>query len=153
MSTGRPYLLYAYGNPGRLDDGLGPACARRIEALRLPQVTVECDYQLTVEDAWLVSQHDLTIFVDASVDGPAPWRLSPVHEDPSPAFSSHICSPGTVMAAARQALGADPVVFQLAIRGYRFDGFGEELTENARRNLDDAVKMLVDLFEGRRQLP
>ena len=33
-------LLLGYGNPGRLDDGLGPALAAQVERLALPGVTV-----------------------------------------------------------------------------------------------------------------
>ena len=48
-------LLIGYGNPGRGDDGLGPAFARRIAARGLPGVTVEIDYQLTVDHALMIA--------------------------------------------------------------------------------------------------
>ena len=41
-------LLLCYGNPGRLDDGLGPAFGEVLERESLPGVTVDLDYQLTV---------------------------------------------------------------------------------------------------------
>ena len=47
----RKVLLIGYGNPGRLDDGLGPALAAAVEKLAIPGVTVDADYQLNVEDA------------------------------------------------------------------------------------------------------
>ena len=50
-------LLIGFGNPGRLDDGLGPALADAIEKLALPGVTVESNYQLTVEDAAEIAKH------------------------------------------------------------------------------------------------
>jgi DNA-binding response OmpR family regulator len=43
-------LVIGYGNPGRLDDGLGPALAETLQRLDLPGVTVDADYQLTAED-------------------------------------------------------------------------------------------------------
>ncbi|VGO14536.1 hypothetical protein PDESU_03099 [Pontiella desulfatans] len=64
MST----LVIGYGNPGRLDDGLGPAFAERIQGLGLSGVTVESNYQLNIEDAELVSRYDTVVFADASVD-------------------------------------------------------------------------------------
>ena len=36
-------LLIGYGNPGRLDDGLGPALAEAVAKLAIPGVTVEAD--------------------------------------------------------------------------------------------------------------
>ena len=41
-------LVIGYGNPGRLDDGLGPAFAERIQAMELPSVTVESNTSLTL---------------------------------------------------------------------------------------------------------
>ena len=43
-------LVIGFGNPGRLDDGLGPALAARFEAKGLDDVVVDADYQLTVKD-------------------------------------------------------------------------------------------------------
>ena len=63
--TDKRILLIGYGNPGRADDGLGPALADRIEALDLPGLTVESDYQLSIEHAALAAGHDIVIFADA----------------------------------------------------------------------------------------
>lgn len=49
MPVSQRILLIGYGNPGRGDDGLGPALAAAIEAMELPGVTVEADYQLMVD--------------------------------------------------------------------------------------------------------
>ena len=48
-------LLIGYGNPARVDDGLGPALAKAIEQLGLADITVETGYQLQVEDACQVA--------------------------------------------------------------------------------------------------
>jgi hydrogenase maturation protease len=148
MDEKRPYLLYAYGNPGRLDDGLGPACARAFEALALPQLTVESDYQLTVEDAWIVAGHETVIFVDASMDAPAPFTVEVVEARASSHFTSHMCDAATVLATAREALEATPHAFLLAIRGYEFHAYGEQLSEGALRNLSKANEFLREVFEG-----
>jgi hypothetical protein len=60
-------LVIGYGNPGRHDDGLGPAFAELVEKLDLDHVTVEAGYQLTVEDAAIISEHDVVVFVDAAM--------------------------------------------------------------------------------------
>ena len=51
----------------RLDDGLGPALADALEKLDLPGVSVDADYQLMIEDAAEVAEHDFAIFADAAV--------------------------------------------------------------------------------------
>ena len=54
-------LLIGYGNPGRGDDGLGPELARRVAQRRLPGLTVEIDYQLTVDHALQVAGVDAVV--------------------------------------------------------------------------------------------
>jgi len=148
MDAKRPYLLYAYGNPGRLDDGLGPACARAFEVHALPQLSVESDYQLTVEDAWIVARHETVIFVDASMDAPAPFTVEVVEAKARPQFTSHMCDAATVLATAREALGVTPRAFLLGIRGYEFHSYGEWLSPGARTNLAKAIEFLKEVFEG-----
>ena len=62
MDSESKTLFIGYGNPGRLDDGLGPAMAEAVEKLNLPGVVTDSDYQLTVEDAAEVAKYDLVIF-------------------------------------------------------------------------------------------
>jgi hydrogenase maturation protease len=143
-------LVLAYGNPGRLDDGLGPALADRLTELDLPGVTVESDLQLQLEDATAIAQHDVVVFVDATVSGPAPFTFRPVEPGGSPSFTTHSVSPAALLALAREHFEAQSVGWVLAVRGYAFDGFGEGLTREATRNLDDAARFLVESLEKRR---
>ena len=136
---GRSVLLIGYGNPGRLDDGLGPALAAAIEARAIPGVRVESDYQLTVEDAHAVSRHDVVIFADASVDGPEPFSFGRWTEVSAAAFSSHAVTPAEVMGLAQSLFGRAAEAYVLGIRGYAFDEFGERLSAAAARNLDAAI--------------
>ena len=68
-------LLIGYGNPGRSDDGLGPALAAQIAALGLAGVTVDIDYQLTVDHAALIATQDVVVFADAMI-GLTGWTAS-----------------------------------------------------------------------------
>ena len=65
-------LVYGYGNPGRLDDGLGPALVREL-AGRGVEATLETAYQLQVEDAALVADHGVVVFADADAACAAPF--------------------------------------------------------------------------------
>ena len=131
----RTVLFIGYGNPGRRDDGLGPCLAERVEQLGIPGVTVDSDYQLTVEDAETVARHDVVIFADASVSGTEPFYFRRVAPRGVPGFSSHGVEPEEVLALSEALFGARPETYVLGIRGYEFDSFGEGLSSNAAANL------------------
>ena len=125
-------LVLCWGNPGRLDDGLGPCLGERLRTLDIPGVTVDSTYQLQVEHA------DLVVFVDASMTGPSPFLAQPLAPLGHPAFSTHALEPGTVLALAKELYDAHPRAILLGVRGYSFDGFGEELSSRAEHNLEAA---------------
>jgi hydrogenase maturation protease len=149
--TGRPVriLLIGYGNPGRLDDGLGPALAAAIEPLSLPGVTVDSNYQLNVEDAAPIAEHDVVIFADADVACAEPFvfrRLAPKTEL---SFSTHSVDPAALLAIARDMFDAEAPGYMLGVRGYEFNAFGERLSQHARANFEAALAFLEPLLRGR----
>lgn len=135
-------LLIGYGNPGRGDDALGPAFAEAIQALGVPGLKVEVDFQLNVEDAWAMKGYDLAIFADAAVKGAEPFFWREVQPADPAGFSSHAASPEGVLALARRLFDAKVRGFVLGIRGYEFDEFGAPLTPRARENLRQAIAFL-----------
>jgi hydrogenase maturation protease len=162
-------LVIGYGNPGRRDDGLGPALAAALERLDLPGVTVDSDYQLTVEHAAAVAEHDAVVFADAAVAGPGsvgvppaaehgdakrrhgtlPFWFQPIVAERPAIFSSHSVSPASVLGLAEELFGVRTDGYVLAIRGYEFDTFGEGLSLLARDNLARAVEFLESVIRGR----
>lgn len=136
-------LVLGYGNPGRQDDGLGPAVATAIDQLGWPNVTAYDNYQLNIEDAMEVAAHDLVWFVDAAKTGAAPYAVSALAPVGSIEFTSHIMRPQTILAIAQQCYGKAPPAFLLGIRGYEFE-FVETLTPGATENFDAALAMLMD---------
>lgn len=143
-------LVYGYGNPGRMDDGLGPALADALAADGIPGVTVDANYQLAVEDAAAVAAHDVAIFVDADTAGPEPFwfeRIAPRRET---SFSTHSLSPQAVLALAVDLMESRAEAYLLGIRGYEFNEFGEGLSVGARANLEAAVGFLRRAIEDRR---
>ena len=139
----RSILFIGYGNPGRRDDGLGPGLAERVERLCLPGVTVDSDYQLTVEDAEAAARHDVVIFADASVSGTEPFFFQRVAPNGAPGFSSHGVEPEEVLALAESLFGALPEAYVLGMRGYEFDAFGEGLSPRAAANLEQAEAFIA----------
>jgi len=139
-------LLIGYGNPGRFDDGLGPALAERIEEADLEGVNVQSAFQLGLEDAEALSRNNIVIFADAARSGPEPFRLEPVRPASTFSFTTHSVSPGAVVALAAELFAAQPKAFLLGIRGYVFDGFGSALSEKAAENLQRAVSFLLEVL-------
>lgn len=138
-------LLIGFGNPGRLDDGLGPALAAEIEKLGLPGVTVDSDYQLTLEDSAEAARHDVVIFADAAVSGPEPFEFRKIEPGGEMSFSSHDCDPPAVLSLTRRLFGAKTDGYVLAIRGYEFNEFGERLSARAVENLRRATDFMADV--------
>lgn len=143
-------LLLGFGNPARADDGLGPAAAERIEKLNLPGVTVDSDYQLTIEDSAAVAENDVVIFIDASVDCAEPFTFEPISAaNATGSFSSHSVEPVEVLTLAENLFKSKAKAFMLGIRGYKFDEFDKPITENAKENLEKALVFLEDLLKNK----
>ncbi|HUT26412.1 MAG TPA: hydrogenase maturation protease [Sumerlaeia bacterium] len=143
-STGS-ILILGYGNPGRQDDGLGPAFAESLGSLGRPGVSVDSNYQLNVEDAASVARHDRVLFVDACRQGEAPFVISGVSPVREIAFTTHAVSPRAVLALCEDCFGARPEAWVLGIRGYEF-GVVEGLTRRARGNLEKALGFVGELI-------
>ena len=139
-------LLIGYGNPGRLDDGLGPALAAKVAEWNIAGVTVDSDYQLTVEDAAAVAEHDVVIFADADTACDAPFSFYQVQPKADCGFTTHSIEPEGVLGLARDLFGADTRGFILGMRGYEFNEFGEALSEPAQANLKAALRFLKPLL-------
>jgi hydrogenase maturation protease len=145
-------LIIGYGNPGRGDDGLGPAFASRVETLGLPGVQVESDYQLAIEHAHLAAQHDVVVFADAAadIDDGSQFYLRPLEPAPAVRYSSHSISPQAVLHLAAQCFGAHPVGWLLGIRPTDLESFGEGLTPEAEGNLSAALKAFREAVQSGR---
>ena len=135
-------LVLGYGNPGRGDDGLGPAFCGAIEALALPGVAVDANYQLNIEDAASLAGYSRVLFVDASKNAADSFEFWRIAAAPRITFTTHSVSPESVLAICETHFGTVPDAWLLGIRGYEFD-FAEELTPAARENLDRALSHVV----------
>jgi hydrogenase maturation protease len=150
--AGKSILVIGYGNPGRGDDGLGPALAERLEAMHLPYVTVESDYQLSVEHAAMAAEHDVVVFADAALDaGEAFYFRSLTAARLPPRFTSHGISPAEVLHLAGSCFKAFPAGYLLGIRAQEMDDFREGLTSGAEQNLEQALEHLRGFIAAARQ--
>ncbi len=135
-------LVLGYGNPGRGDDGLGPALAEAIAQRDFEDVRVVTAFQLGVEDACALKDYGAAVFVDAAVEGPEPFFFREVGPGDPASFTSHSVSPAGLVGLARDLFGARTRAFVLGIRGYSFDEFGAPISPPAQANLEAALAFL-----------
>lgn len=141
-------LVLGWGNPGRGDDGLGPALASMISA-GVEDLTTETDYQLQIEDAAQIARYDRVVFVDADRSGPEPFscrRLAPATTGLS--FTSHSVSPEALLQLTGELFQATPEAWIVGVRGYDFDSFGETLSAPARANLEATASFLCQALSA-----
>ena len=142
-------VVFAWGNPSRGDDALGPEflrCAELLVPSAPHSVEFVTDFQLQPEHCTDLAGRDLALFVDASRAAAAPFAFTAVAPARDRTFTSHAMSPGALLAAYGEAFGqAPPPAFVLAIRGDRFE-LGEAMGEGARANLRAAVAFYARLL-------
>jgi hydrogenase maturation protease len=149
IEPGDRLLIYGIGNPGRQDDALGARVVEELErGSSLESVTLEANYQLTPEDALLLFEHDVVIFVDATVapDAVAPYAVMPVRARAAGSYSSHALDVATVLELCVRLYGRAPRAYALAIPGYEFE-INADLSARAAENLAaacGALRALVD---------
>ena len=151
MANINPFLktiIIGYGNPGRQDDGLGPAFIESFQSDTKRIIELQSNYQLTVEDALEIGSFEQVIFVDASIDCQEPFYLEEITETNDTGFGSHSLSPQAVIQLSNSLYQHFPKAHILAIRGYEFDQFEEKLSDSASENLKQASTYLASQFNA-----
>jgi hydrogenase maturation protease len=147
-------LLIGIGNPGRGDDGLGPALVERLAGAApesIPEgavvnladgIAAVWKYQLNIEDAARVTEYDRVAFADASAS-PVPGRaaLEPISPAASIAFTTHELSPASVLALGQDLYGHLPEAWLLAMAGSSWE-LGQGLSDPALAALDAGEALL-----------
>lgn len=133
-------LLFAIGNSGRQDDGLGWAFAEAVEQAGFFKGKIHYRYQLQVEDAELVAQAGYVIFVDA-FKGELPcgfdWR--PCLPAPEFHFSTHAISPESILFLSENLFEKTPEAHCLLMQGEAWE-LEIGLTDTARNRLERTLR-------------
>ena len=109
---------------------------------RTPRITVDIDYQLTVEHALDVTRHDQILFIDAAIDLSEPFVFQPVEPDAAVDLGSHSVSPPAVMRLARDLYDHRAPAHLLGISGLAFEHITDGLSAAGQANLDAARAFL-----------
>ncbi|MFP4059850.1 MAG: hydrogenase maturation protease [Bacteroidales bacterium] len=143
-------LVYGYGNPGRQDDGLGVLLAEKIEKWarnnHFTNIITDSNYQLNIEDAAEISNSDVVVFADASMEDIPGHCMTEVEPSPKVEFTMHSVSPGFVVNLCRQIYGKVPACYLMHIRGYEWE-LKESLTRKAKINLEAAFEFLTSYLK------
>ena len=148
MLPDKSILIYAYGNPGRQDDGLGNRLVELLEPWisenGLNNVELDSNFQLNIEDADNIREKDIVVFVDASILDIEDFQFDVVEPSEGRSeFSMHSASPAYVLALCNKLYNKFPETYILQIKGYEWE-FQEGLSERAAKNLESAVSFLKD---------
>lgn len=150
-----PTLIFGWGNPSRGDDALGPLFVEHFAALaaRHPEwgeIETLTDFQLQVENALDLQHRARVLFIDASIDAPAPCRLELIAPRKDASFTTHAMSPQAVMQVYVDIEDDEPPpCWLLSIRAERFE-LGEGLTDAAQENLRQALTLAAEWVDGGR---
>lgn len=142
-------LIYGYGNPGRQDDGLGNYFVEKVKAWAeengLKNFSFDSNYQLNIEDAAEISDKDIVIFIDASIENIDTFLLEEITPDAKVEFSMHAVSASYVVHLCNDIYDKTPKSFLLHIKGYDW-AFMEGMSAKALMNLEKAFDYMKPLF-------
>lgn len=140
-------LVIGYGNELRSDDGAGVRVAETVGKWKLPRVRVHTCHQLTPELVVPIAAADQVVFVDASCQSAA-LRTQEIKPKLCAQAVTHAVNPGSLLKLCEALYGRFPRAWWLMIPAEEF-GFGEEMSVRCQKGVDDALREIRVLIEGR----
>ncbi len=144
-------LIYGYGNPGRKDDGAGPALVKQIEKWAkdygLDGIDFDSNYQLNIEDALLIRDYDIVIFADATVEEIEDFKMTRITSSDKVHFTMHAVNPAFVVDLCKKLYGRSPDAYLVHIKGYDFrmvEGLTAEAEDNLRKAFEHIKEFLPE---------
>jgi len=140
-------LIICIGNEIRSDDGVAIHLARELEKLKFPEIEVITTHQLIPELADTISQFDLVIFVDASVETNKNIKLIKIekNENQSEISTFHSLSPETLVHLSEKIFNKNPEAYILKIPANNFE-FGTELHPQTKQKMFEAIDTLINFL-------
>lgn len=136
-------LIYACGNPSRQDDGLGILFCNYIDEWANEEqfgfIETDSNYQFNIEDSNNIREYGMIIFVDASFEDVSTYKMESIEPDNKTDFTMHHITPQFVLYLSEKLFSAKPRAYLLHLKGYDWK-LDEEMTEEAKKNLETAVK-------------
>ena len=151
MKKYKNILIYGYGNPGRQDDGLGVKLAEEIDNWakenNLDHIKTDINYQLNIEDAFLIKDFDLVIFADATIEEDvSDFKITEVIPSEKTEFTMHAVSPAFILHLCQNLYKKYPETKLVHIKGYKWE-LKEGLTSSGQKNLNIAKPEVLKIIK------
>ena len=143
------YLVLAYGNSLRQDDGFAWVAAEQLRSRPLAaDVAILTLHQLTPELSEDLSRAEGVVFVDARTDGtPGEIREVDVHAGAEIPTLGHTLAPETLLALSLTLFGRVPRARLITVTGEAF-GLGEGLSRVVAGAVDEAVCRIAGIIRS-----
>lgn len=146
-STVPPILVFAWGNPSRGDDAIGPYIKNLLAKRKPDGVELLTDFQLQIEHAVDLEHRASILFVDASISARPPFEFTKLEPDEDIVFTTHAMSPRALMTVYRKVnQKPPPPCYLLSVRAYRF-ALGQPLSDTARQHATQAAAFILRFIE------
>lgn len=160
-------LFYGIGNLGRQDDGLGIRLVTKLQtAFENHELIVkdelklsfEMNYQLNIEDALLISEYDVVLFVDATKEFTLkesgisePFVFKKIEAQKNIAFTTHAMNIESILGLCEDMYQKFPRVYVVAIPGSGWE-ITDSMTSAAWQNLELTYQAMIDGFARSHEL-
>lgn len=138
-------LILGIGNPLRSDDGVGAFICSKLEALQLPQVTIQTTQLLQTEFIEEFLKYDKVLVVDASVTA-SEVKIETVQASGAAVASSHQMNLSLMVALAQQVYGKEMKLYSCAIPVISFK-MGNELSPVAVEQAEKAITIIREWLQ------
>jgi hydrogenase maturation protease len=140
-------LIICIGNEIRSDDGAAIHLARELEKLKFPEIEVITTHQLIPELADTISQFDLVIFVDASVETNKNIKLIKIekNENQSEISTFHSISPEILINLSEKLYNKKIEAYALKIPAINFE-FSTKLHPHTKQKMFEAIDTLINFL-------
>ena len=148
----KPILLIGYGNPTRMDDGVGWYIADKIQNRFMDEIEVWQADQLSIEMIDDIKDREVLILVDDHISDKDDYiRSCEIEPDASPGMISHIIKPSNLLAFCESIYHKHPKTYLYSIKGIAFD-FGEELSAQTKKSADEVIMQIADFISKMRNI-
>jgi len=146
LKTDPKVLLVAMGNRERGDNGLGWTFVDMIDSLGYDFLDFEYREQLFVEDAKLIGEYDVVIFVDASYQKfGGGFEISRCFASSHGFYFSNAQAPSAMLYLAKKLYQKTPKAYLLSISGEEWEE-QPSLSSDAVANLQAAIEFFDEQF-------
>jgi hydrogenase maturation protease len=141
-------VMFAWGNPSRGDDAVGPWFAQRFRHRVGSSFQLVEDFQLQVEHLLDCREGELLLFVDACCNGVTSHSFGELTPCPELGHTSHALTPAELLGQYSKLFAAPaPASFLLQVPGRQFE-LGEPMSAATRTCCETAAKLVERLLDA-----